>query len=431
MIVNSGSFGRELGVYLDSIGYRVKHIFLKGDSRVLLRSNVLDSSVTLRGEIVAKNMAKANLTQFLLNVARYYAEVTDFVYDPDFFLVSAAVLQRLLLTVQNAYKRCGPSPFVRTGTSCFDEFEIEKTDVLDIFVRQSEVSVSDVVVDYPLEIKTNASLVVFCPPIFAPIVEESSYQFGSSGGVMCNYLGGPELVVSIECLPNDRVVVSLPPNMRNLSDTRTDPPVRVLLCDGLECYRDNYGILYGSLFNFNLTNKWREIFQSNFLVVEESAGKSTCCKLIRDYGVLVLEDSELMKSIDSVRSPTMQYGKWRRDIAKSFAEIVMRAVLANVPVIWSVSNYEWFIERYPGLKTISVCILDVGSVHRDPRRGDDVDQRIRDRDRSKLDKLIINGIRSVKGIDLPHLFFSLRQLNEIINLKMILYDNLTDYSVGD
>jgi len=417
MIVNPGLFGQVVAKHLHSIGYSIKYVHSKGDARVLHRVNLLDSEIGSRGDEAAKLMAKSDLGVFLLNVSRYYVEIVGFDYIKDFFCVSPDVFRKLILTLQNAYHRIGacvgPTP-----DSCFDEFVPPVYDVTRILPEMVYLKISEPVVECPLEIRGDFSIAVFVPCETLHL-DDFGLVSRDSRPVQLKYVTNQLQKVLIDCVADDRVVVSICPEVGRFLDVHTCPAVRTLMCNGYESYRDAFSVLFGCLYNVHATIAWTARFNSQMLLAEKGAGKSTCTRLIRDYGILVIEDEELMKTIPCKYSPELELDKWRIDIAGEFVELVIRIMMTDVPMIWSVSNYEWFVSRCKELDKYHPLILVVDSNFRHANQTPDQYKAKRARDRSLIVKMSMSGIRFEKHKNLPEVFFDARKLKELSELGLI------------
>lgn len=401
-----------------SVATHLQHMgYIYAKARFMPLNNV-NEDLSNRGmwdanSLVHKDLLVHDPINFLLNGTRHYAEIPDFPYVADFFEVPLPQVVTILNIVLARYPLIhdAPEPFMRINKSNVPFSELQRLHSLqDMYFRRQAEKIADDDsdnIDYEeacdYEAFDEDLPVVACGIKCGSYVTTDTPSIESKLDTLCNdvfdffsdqtvFQMAPIFVakfslVLVELLTNSRRSPDDVHIVQQLKDEVFKMPIPpVAYVDYLlSTPLSTRGVMCN-------TPSWTLVRQYNFFLAPKGAGKSTCTRELQGHRIGVFEDEHLMKLVpfpEKINKENLEL--WRVTVSQRFIILVTMALARGDHIIWSLSNFMWFANRYKWLRGVRTLILDVCTVFQHPNQSETELRAKKKRDSDIISNLVDDG----------------------------------------
>jgi len=375
---------------LASKGYRMCFNVGLDYRKVMVATNSVSDAVSVINETRNTALAKSNLTRFLLNISRYYIELVDYTYEMDFFSVSNSFFNKMIMCFQTSMRKVesigDPVSFDYKATvdDVFSEMMLTvhncSVAINSLQVVEPSEHVVEIIEEIPMDVEVTMT------DSLGLVEKSSSVMF------MAVMQGGVASVTITDAVVNVYHDIDSAPYLRLNSD-RIIAKVQYPRRDRFYAFELHRYL--GVLVDVGVQRYWEHRRRYSVFIAVKGAGKSTSVLRLRDRGVALYEDEEIMKIFPYDGVIASDVNKWRETISAKFVPLFLKTLIAGKPMIWSLSNYEYFVRRYPVLRNFSPVIINVSTVYRHVGQSHHEFDVKRRRDREDALRLALSGVPMV------------------------------------
>jgi len=370
------------------------------------------------GDVIAANkaMLQGDPIQFLLNAVRNYVEIPDYQYSPKFFEVSLIELVATLNIALTRYTSIcdAPEPFMRIFSP--SKYSLDKRRVLAVrqeryFSLQAEKAENDDSDNPDFDDLCAYEDFDWTIPAVERGVQCGSYEtcddvvpIEEQVCIVCDEIFDQNLLKDVEQSVPDavsqftvKVTECVVNPQRNYVDVKNVQIIRdavfSLPAQKIAMYTDyllstpanTHGVMCNTL-------PWTLTRPYCFFFACKGSGKSTVLPQLQQRRIGVFEDEYLMKLVPYyARIHKDGLSEWRENIADNFIMLVLMAIARGDHVVWSLSNFAWYANRFPWLRGITGLVLCVRTVHQHPNQSPLELHDKRKRDEALIDTMLDSG----------------------------------------